>query len=137
MDPISMTASLITLLQLTQTLTSYVNDVRNATQEQKKVAVEASNLYSLLTNLRFRVEEARSGDPWFNQVKLLGVENGPLDQFKERLEKMLGSTTSTRKRDQVKSMLTWNFTKSEVNHALQQMERLKTLITCALTNDLT
>jgi activator of HSP90 ATPase len=55
------------------------------------VAIEASSLYSLLTSLRFRVEGARSDDTWFIQAKLLGTENGPLDQFKDVLEKMVGT----------------------------------------------
>ena len=136
MDPLSMTASIIAILELTTTLTSYFNDVRNATKEQVHVAVEASNLYSLLTSLRFRVEEARSSDPWFIQVKLLGQENGPLDQFKEVLEKMLGQISGSRKRDQVKSALMWKFTKPQVDDALRRMERLKSLVLCALTKDL-
>ncbi len=103
MDPLSITASIIAILQLTTMLTGYINDVRHATREQAKVAVEASNLYSLLTSLRFRVEEARSDDPWLNQVKRLGNKNGPLDQFKDVLEKMVEQISSSRKRDQVKS----------------------------------
>jgi hypothetical protein len=135
MDLMSMTASIITILDLTTTLTGYINDVRRATREQAKVALEASNLYSLLTNNRFRVEESPSDDPWFAQVKLLGRESGPLDQFKDVLEKMVEQISSSRKRDQVKSALTWKFTKSDVDKALQRMERLKSLIQCALTED--
>jgi hypothetical protein len=97
-----------------------------------KVAVEASNLYGLLTSLRFRVEGARSDDPWFNQAKLLSVENGPLDQFKVVLEKMMEKISLSRKRGQVRSALTWKFTELEVDNTLQQMERLKFLITCVL-----
>jgi hypothetical protein len=63
MDPLSMTASIIAVLQITSELTSYINNVRKATAEQAKVAIEASNLFSLLTSLRFRVEGARSDDP--------------------------------------------------------------------------
>jgi hypothetical protein len=135
MDPLSMTASIIAILELTSALTSYTNDVRHATREQKRVAVEASNLYSLLTSLRFRVEEAQADEPWFNQVKLLGIENGPLDQFKDALEKMVEQIPSPRRRDQVKSALTWQFTKVEVENALKRIERLKSLIQCALTED--
>ncbi len=135
MDPLSMTASIIAILQLTTTLTGYINDVRHATREQAKVAVEASNLYGLLTSLRFRVEEAQSDDPWFNQVKLLGMKNGPLDQFKDVLEKMVEQISSSRKRDQIKSALTWNFIKSDVENALKRIERLKSLIQCALSGD--
>lgn len=136
MDPLSLTASLIAVLELSSMLTSYIIDTRNATSEQAKVAVEASNLYSLLTTLRFRVEEARSDDPWFNQVKLLGTENGPLDQFKDVLETTVKHISSSTKRDQIKSALWWRFTKKEVDNALARMERLKSLVSCALTNDL-
>jgi len=33
MDPLSMTASIIAILELTGTLTQYINDVRKATKE--------------------------------------------------------------------------------------------------------
>src|ERR1700761_2601984 len=124
MDPLSMTASIIAVLQLTTTLTSYINDVRNATTEQAKLAVEASSLYTLLITLRFRVEGARSDDPWFNQVRLLGVENGPLDQFKDILETMVKRFQSEGTRGQIKSALLWTFNKKEVENALARMERL-------------
>ncbi len=135
MDPLSVTASIIAVLQLTTALTTYLNEVRHATAEQKKVAVEASNLYSLLTTLRFRVEDARTDDAWFSQVKSLDVPNGPLDQFKHILEKMVGQITMSGRRNQVKSALTWRWTKAEIEEALQQIERLKTLVSIALTND--
>src|ERR1700755_2026629 len=71
MDPLSMTASIITVLELTTTLTGFINDVRHATREEAKVGIEASSIYSLLTSLRFWVEGARSDDTWFTQMKLL------------------------------------------------------------------
>ena len=107
MDPLSVTASIVALLQLTAVLTNFINDVRHATSDQKKVALEASNLHSLLLQLRFRVDEAQSDDAWFDQVRLLGRDNGPLEQFKHILEKMVEQTTMTGKRDRVKSALTW------------------------------
>lgn len=131
-----MTASIIAILQLTTKLTGYINDVRQATTEQAKVAIEASNLYCLLTTLRFRVGAAGSDDPWFTQVKMLAMPNGPLDQFQDILERMVEQISLSRKRDQIKSALKWKFTKSEVEDALEQMERLKSLINCALTGDL-
>jgi hypothetical protein len=39
MDPLSWTASIIAVLQLTATLTSYISEARNVTVEQVKVAV--------------------------------------------------------------------------------------------------
>ena len=60
----------------------------------------------------------------------------PLDQFRDILEKMVGRISSARKRGQIKSVLTWTFTKPEVDTALERIERLKSLINCALSNDL-
>lgn len=137
MDPVSLTASIIAILELTTKLTSYMNSVRNATLEQKQLAVEASSLLSLLTSLRYRVEDARSSDPWFNQVRLLGVERGPLDQFRECLEKMVEQTLRTNRKDQIRSVLTWKLAKPQVQNSLERLERLKTLVNCALTSDLT
>ena len=136
MDPVSMTASIIAVLQLTTTLTSYINDVKKATSDQAKVAIEASNLFGLLTSLRFRVETARSDDPWFQQVRMLGIHDGPLDQFKDILNRMVENVSASRKRDQIKSALMWKFTKSEIDDALIKMERLKSCINCALVGDL-
>ena len=131
-----MTASIIAILQLTTTLTNYIYDVRNASKEQATVATEASGLCSLLISLRFRVEAARSDDPWFNQVKMLGIHNGPLDQFKDILEMMVQRLSSSRKRDQIRSVLTWKLTKLEIETALKRIERLKSLVSCALNGDL-
>ena len=133
-----MTASIIGILQLTTTLTGYINNVRNATAEQRMVAIEASNLYGLLTSLRLRIEAVRFADPLLQQIKILGLRNGPLDQLKDTLQKMVDripTVSSTSMRDQIKSALRWEFTKAEIDGALKRMERLKSLITCVLTND--
>lgn len=136
-----MTAAIITVLELTERLTSSMKHIINASSEQKKVAIEASNVYNLLLNLRFRVEEAEQAakaglsDPWFNRVKLLGVEGGPLDQLKKCLEQLVKETVPTKKRDQIKSALKGEFRKAEIDKNLQQMERLTTLVNCALTGD--
>ena len=106
MDPLSITASIVTVLQLTTTLATYFHGVRYATAEQAKVAVEATALCSLLTSLRYRVEAVHSDDLWFNEVRMLGIQNGPLDQFKDTLEKIVKQLSTSRKRDQIKSALT-------------------------------
>jgi hypothetical protein len=48
MDPLSITASVIAIVQLTGTVIGYLNDVKDAPKDCKEVKVEAANLYSLL-----------------------------------------------------------------------------------------
>lgn len=80
MDPLSVTASIISVLQLSSKVLAYLNDVKHASKDRAQCAIEASNLHSLLLNLRFRIEEGDASQPWYTTVRELAVENGPLDQ---------------------------------------------------------
>ncbi|KAF2022679.1 hypothetical protein EK21DRAFT_105656 [Setomelanomma holmii] len=122
MDPLSATASVIAILQLSAKVLAYLNDC----------AIEASNIHNLLTNLRFRLEEGHAHQPWFNAVQALAVEHGPLDQFKQALETLQAKMTDG---GRLKNALIWKFKKEEVDAILARMERLKTLIEIALQMD--
>jgi hypothetical protein len=79
MDPLSFTASVIAILKLTSDVTKYLHDVKDALKECRQYTIEASNLYHLLTNLRYRLEDATKGDSWYIALRALNVENRPLD----------------------------------------------------------
>ena len=129
MDPLG---SVIAVIEFTVALTNYINDVRNAPKERAQLGREASNLYALLTSLRYRVEDAQTDDPWFKQIKLLAAKDGALGQFKTLLERLVAKLHSSSK---LKDLL-WKFNKPEVDEALAQIERLKSLIIVALSTDL-
>ncbi|KAH7382754.1 ankyrin repeat-containing domain protein [Phaeosphaeria sp. MPI-PUGE-AT-0046c] len=136
MDPLSVLASIIAVLQLTNKVIGYLNDVKDASKERARCAVETSNLYSLLTNLRFRLEDEDVENPWFVAIRALAVENGPFDQFKEALELLQDRMTSGRSHlAQFTEPLVWKFKKQEVDRILQSIERLKTMVAIALQND--
>jgi hypothetical protein len=63
-----------------------MNDVKDASKDHAQCAIEASNLCSLLVNLRYRLEEGGGRQPWYTGVRALEVGNGPLDQFKQALQ---------------------------------------------------
>ena len=136
MDPLSVSASIVAVLQLTGTVLSYLNNVRNASKDQAQLAVEASNIYSLLISLRFRVEQSDSHDPWFTNVRNLGTENGPLDQIKEALERLAARIEPSHGVKKLGKQLMWKFGKSEMEDVLNKIERIKTLVSLALTGDL-
>ena len=135
MDPLSLTASITAILQLTGTVVSYLNDIKEASKERAQIAIEASMVYSLLTSLRYRVEEANADDAWYTAIRTLGEENGALDQYQSAL-KLLASKLDTRNRTKLVRTLMWKFDKVEINGILSKFERLKSLISVALTNDL-
>jgi hypothetical protein len=134
MDPLSATASIIAVLQLSAKVLAYLNDVKDASKDRAQCAIEASNLHSLLLNLRFRLEEGGS-ELWCTAVRALAVENGPLDQFKQALEMLATKMTEGGRLKKASEALIWKFKKEEVTSILGRMERLKTLIEIALQMD--
>ena len=135
MDPLSLTAGIIAVLDLTYDVTRYLNNVVNAPRECQQCVEEASNLIGSLTCLKYRAEKAHVGDEWFQQLRLLNAENGPLQQYEQALQ-LLQSRTETRSRTRnIKRHLLWKFEKEEIVSILRKIERLKSLISVALEMD--
>ena len=135
MDPLSVTTSVIAVLRLTGEVIGYLNDVKDAPNECQQCAIEASNLQNLLINLRYRLEQGHTGDPWFTAVRSLNVENGHLDQYKQALEQLQSRVDVGNGAQKIKRRLVWKFSKAEVAGILARMERLKTLVSIALEMD--
>lgn len=135
MDPLSATASIIAVLQLSAKVLAYLNDVKEASKDRVQCTIETSNLYNLLLNLRFRLEEGSSAEPWYTAVRALAAENGPLDQFKQVLETLQIKMTDGGRLKKAGGALMWKFKKEEIASILGRMERLKTLVEIALEMD--
>ncbi|KAI1595475.1 ankyrin repeat domain containing protein [Pyrenophora tritici-repentis] len=135
MDPLSVTASIIAILQLSMKVLEYLNHVKDASKDRAQCEIETSNLYSLLVNLKCRLEEGSANQPWYTAVRALAVPNGPLDQFKDALEALQAKMTDGGRLKKAGKALMWKFRKEEVASILDQMERLKGLVGIALEMD--
>jgi len=135
MDQLSVTASIIATLQLTSKVIEHLNDVKDAPKERAQCAIEASNLYNLLTTLRYRLEEGTSNEPWYTAVRALGAKNGPLDQYKLTLELSQAKITREGGIKKLGYFLLWKFIKEEVIEIMAKIKCLKTLVQIALEMD--
>ncbi|OBT65134.1 hypothetical protein VE03_04734 [Pseudogymnoascus sp. 23342-1-I1] len=125
MDPLSLTASIIGVLQATATIVSYVNDARDAPSDQARFAKETQSLSDLLTNLICRLNGGKDkSEAWYAEVESLGKPDGPLAQDQGR-----GGAGEDRKYAVVEVI------KEEVASILFQIERMKSLIQIALQMD--
>jgi hypothetical protein len=135
MDPLSVTASVVAVLQLTTEVIQYLADVKDAPKECQQCVIEVSSLLNLLISLRYRAEHAQIGDPWFEQLLKLNIEDGPLDQYKQALEQLYSRVENRDGVREVKRRLLWKFSRKEVATILARMERLKSLVSIALEMD--
>lgn len=136
MDPVSLTASIIAILQATATLVSYVNDAKGAPSDQARFAKEAQSLSDLLTNLICRLGEGKEkSEFWYTAVEALGKPDGPLGQYGAALERLQRKIKGGEGLAKIANVLLWKFIKEEVASILLQIERIKSLILIALQMD--
>lgn len=87
-DPLSISASIIAVLQLTGTVVQYLNDAKGASEDRQRILAEISSTSGVLYLLKDLAERAQLEDGWSVTMKSLNLPRGPLDKFKMILEKL-------------------------------------------------
>ena len=134
-DPLSTTASIIATIQLSEKVSKYLCDVKDAPEECYTLLSEVAASKALLEILERKATSAGQGYP-SDAVNLLNVPNGPLHQFErelKRIESKLGPADGFAK---ISKRLRWPFQKREAKNILKAIERQKSLFLLALQNDL-
>ncbi|OBT50512.1 hypothetical protein VE04_09283 [Pseudogymnoascus sp. 24MN13] len=109
MDPLSITATIIAIVQLTGVIIECLNDLKDTSKDLS------------------------SNDGWYGEVQALAAANGPIDQYRSALEQLKSKfTSSASSRTKIGSALSWKFSKEEVANILMRIERLKSLTQIAL-----
>ncbi len=135
MDPLSVSASIITVLQLIGTVIQYLNTVKGALNDRQRILLELCAVNETLYILKEQASQAQQGDIWSSTLLSLNKPNGPIVQFKtalERLEKKLAPAEGLRK---VGKAIAWPFQKEDIKEILNVIERQKTLFNLARQND--
>ena len=132
---VGLAASVVQLIGATTKAIKYLNDVKNAPKVRARLARETISLLGLLMDLRYRVEEAKSTDPWLSGVHSLGVEGGPLEQFKNAMEELADKLKPESGMKMLGKALLWTLDKDEIDSTLSKIERLKTLVSLSLQKD--
>jgi hypothetical protein len=134
-DPLSISASITALLQLTSNVVQYINSVKDASKERFRIRDEISSASFLLYMLKDCVQQAHSGEPWLSTVQSLDMPKGPLEQFKGALEQLASRLEPSKGVKRVGRALTWPFQTEEIKEILSTIERQKSLFDLALQND--
>jgi hypothetical protein len=135
MDAVGFAASLVSLVQLTSDIVSYLKDVKDAHEDRATIYDELIALRTLLAPLEKRVRRSQAEDPWLSSVCALGAPNGLLEQLRNDLLHLLHKLRPVEGAKKVQKMITWKFTKDDVNNTLNRIERIKTCVELALQND--
>src|SRR5579862_3664474 len=136
-DPLSITASVISILRLTETVIHYLLDVKGAGKDRDTILTEITSTHSFLFLLQGKAE--KSGAQWderfFQTMKALNGPKGPLEQFKLALEQLAIKLTPVTGLKKLGKALAWPFESKEIKNILSKIERQKSLFLLALQND--
>ena len=135
MDPLSVSASLVALLQLSSTVIGYLSHVKSGPRELQKLRLEVCSTLPILSILQDEAEQAKSGGRWSSTLLSLDVPSGPIQQFRAALERLEVRLAPVKGWKKVDKAFTWPFEKEETLGILGTIERQKLLFTFARQND--
>lgn len=135
MEAVGLVASLAQLINITAKTIKYLNSVKEASKERASLYQEASSLLPLLVRLQTQINEAKQFEPWFDCVRALGVENGPLDQLREALVALTKKLKPKSGVEKAVRAFIWTFDNAYCESILQKIERVKSMAALALQGD--
>ena len=142
MDPLSVTGTLIAVLQITSTVISICYDYRqgakHASREIIQISDELSSLKDVLDVLLRLAEKSELDD--FSSLSTFGLlvkSGGPLSICQAELERLKAKLEPENGWRAVRKSLEWPLKEGEVKRALLNLERLKSMVQLALSADQT
>lgn len=148
MEPLSLAASVITVIQLSERVVSlcrwYVTSMKDAPKDLRTIMMEAGSVRSVVSNLEFFMS-TWAADDMLGILKGLEGPEGPIEGCRKALaalEKMFpsevaGNATGTKRRATTISYakLAWPFKEDKARKILDDIVRYKATISLALTAD--
>ncbi|KAF2096313.1 hypothetical protein NA57DRAFT_20483, partial [Rhizodiscina lignyota] len=144
MDPLSVTASIIAVSQLAETLLKTVRAIKSASEDRKSLVIEISALRGILNTLQETLDDI-GDEEWATTTQLLNAPDGPLPTLKTALGMLLqalgvwspnaSSNGKVSKLRSAATALVWPFKEGEVKKRLETIGRQKSLLSLALDND--
>ncbi|KAM0445670.1 hypothetical protein ACHAQK_001884 [Fusarium lateritium] len=140
-DPLSITASVIALLQLTATATQYLKDVKHGSADRLRLRDELRSTACLLEMLKDRVEDAddesETGETLKpGSIRALAEPDGPLSLFGQILKEIVTKLEPQASLRRLAKPFTWPFDKKDITEMLNSLERLKSHFNLIMQNDL-
>jgi hypothetical protein len=140
-EPLSIAASIIAVIQITSRVAAMCYDYRaglkSHSRDIKYVTEEITSLRDVLESILKLVDHEEGEASELSTLKVLTKPDGPLSSCKVQmllLEKDLSPGTGLRA---VARTLKWPYARGEVDKKVQELGRLKSSLTLAMTTDQT
>jgi hypothetical protein len=132
-DPFSIAASVLTVLQVADSLITFIRDLKNASEEHKNVQAEVQSLQSVLRQV---YESSATGNTIAGREGskggLLAGLKEPLDTCRLHLEYLTMKLAPMHGFDKARKSVMWKMRRTEIKSILTDIERQKASLMLAL-----
>ena len=88
MDPLSTSASIVALIELSSAVIKYLSNVRNGPKELQQLRSETSSVLSILIIFQNQADQTRPDNSFSSTLRSLNVPRGPFEQVHKALERL-------------------------------------------------
>jgi hypothetical protein len=135
MDPLSATASIIAVLQLTEEVVKYITSAAGATKERKRLRDELRACRTILQTVKDEADDSEEGKDWTKTIEALEAPGGPLGRLLAALCKIESKLKPKEGIGKAFTNLAWPFNEKEIKEIHTTMECEKALLSLALANN--
>jgi len=137
MDPLSITGTLIAVVQITTSVISicydYRSGVASASRDVVQITESLNSLKEVLESLLRLIETTKAGE--LSTVELLARDGGTLQSCQAELERLRGKLEPEKGWRKLRNSLVWPLKEGEMRRALEALERWKSTMQLALSVD--
>ena len=136
-NALGLVAGIVSVLQLSDVVIRYLNEVKNASKDCTSLILEISSTSGILGSLEKLVAEqgGEAADTWLPTVRLLGAHGGPLDLYREALKRIKELLEPSVKIRKLGDHFIWPFNRKEAQRLFEKIKRQHNLFSIALVSD--
>ncbi|KAK5050389.1 hypothetical protein LTR84_003670 [Exophiala bonariae] len=131
-DPFSISASILTVLQVAASLVSLIRDLKDASRELKKLQLEIEGLQTILSRVKDLSEKTETPE---EQTEKVVCSHAPLQECLAQLTKLMEKFSPVRGVIRPSRAISWKLQQGEIKQAIASIERQKTLLIVGLQVD--
>ncbi|CAK7216079.1 hypothetical protein SEUCBS140593_002749 [Sporothrix eucalyptigena] len=135
MDPLSVSASIIAVLQLSSEVVKYISAAAGATEERRRLREAVRACENILQKLKDESDDSEEGKAWSETIKALEAPDAPLGRLSVVLRKVDAKLQPKKGIMKALAVLKWPFNEREITEIFATIEREKSLLELALTKD--
>jgi hypothetical protein len=134
-EAVGLAASIISILQLSASIIKFIGETKGSSDNRNRLLTEIASTQGFLYALKDKAESPQCDDKIFQTMRALNQPNGPLEQFKQALERLASKLKPAENMKKIGKALIWPFQKAEIKEVILTIERQKSLFNLALQND--